>query len=108
MSRSKLQLLHEALFHLDRATEYAQYEDEMDQLTIDAVCMRLSAGIEVLARLDPSIREQMFGESWQLMWGMRNRIAHGYILLDSGLVRQTIAEDLPRIIQGIRREMPGA
>ncbi len=55
MSRSTQELLREALVHLELATKYASDED-LDQLVIDAVCMRLSAGIEVLARLDFQVR----------------------------------------------------
>ncbi len=67
--------------------------------------MRLSAGIEVLARLDSPLRTSLIGGSWQFMLGMRNRIAHGYLRVDSDIVRQTIAVDLPDIIAAVRREL---
>lgn len=73
-----------------------------DQLVIDAVCMRLSAGIESLAALDPEVRAGMFGADWRLMWGMRNRIAHGYLLVDSAIIRQTVAHDIPAILARIQ------
>ncbi len=41
----------------------------MDQLVVDEVCMRLSAGVEVLNRLDASVRTGFFGDSWTFMWG---------------------------------------
>lgn len=59
---------------LELANTYADNED-LNQLVIDAICMRLSAGIEVLARLDSPVRSGLFGDSWQLMWGMRNRVS---------------------------------
>ena len=40
-----------------------------DQLAIDAVWLRLASGIEVLARLEPYVREDLFGQDWTLMWG---------------------------------------
>ncbi len=104
MSRSTQELLREALVHLELATKYASDED-LDQLVIDAVCMRLSAGIEVLARLDFQVRTKLFGDNWQFMWGMRNRIAHGYLLVDSDIVSQTIEVDLPDIVRMIGREL---
>lgn len=61
-----------------------------DQLVIDAVCMRLSAGLEALAGLEVATRDRMFGDAWPLMWGMRNRIAHGYLLVDAIVVRRTV------------------
>lgn len=39
------------------------------------------------------------------MWAMRNRIAHGYLLVDSDIVRQTIEIDLPDIVRVITREL---
>jgi len=104
VSRSTQELLREALVHLELANAHASNRD-LDQLVIDAICMRLSARIEVLARLDSHLRTSLFGDNWQFMWGMRNRIAHGYLLVDSDIVRQTIAVDLPDIIQVIRREL---
>jgi hypothetical protein len=34
-----------------------------DRLVIDAVCMRLSAGVEALSGLDAATRDRLFGES---------------------------------------------
>lgn len=107
MSRSTPELLREALLHLKLASQYAGV-GELDQLVIDAICMRLSAGIEVLARLDPDARSRLFGDNWQIMWGMRNRIAHGYLMVDSDIVHQTIEIDLPDIVRVIALELLGS
>ena len=104
MSRSTEELLREALTHFDLAIGYAQPE-LLDQMTIDAVCLRLASGIEVLARLEPSVRESLFGQDWTLMWGMRNRIAHGYLLVDQGMVSETVERDLPEIVGALRRAL---
>lgn len=76
-----------------------------DQLVVDAVCMRLSAGIETLATLDPIARSEIFGADWPLMWGMRNRIAHGYLLVDSTIIRQTLAQDVPALMSRINQRL---
>ncbi len=107
MSRSTQELLREALVHLELVGEYAGGEDLDHQLVIDAICMRLSAGIEVLARLEPDVRARLFGDSWPFMSGMRNRIAHGYLLVSSDIVRQTIEIDLPDIVRVINGEIAG-
>ena len=104
MSRSTRELLQEALVHLELASQYAGGED-LDQLAVDAICMRLSAGIEVLARLEPDVRWRLFADDWQFIWGMRNRIAHGYLLVDPAIVRQTILVDLPDIVRRVRSEL---
>ncbi len=103
MSRSDNELLHEALTHFNLMFDHAR-GDVTDQLVIDAVCMRLSAGLEVLNRLDPEARDGLFGDRWPLMWGMRNRIAHGYLLVEPGIIRRTLDTDIPAIIGQIHQE----
>ena len=98
--------MSEALVHLELASSYACVDD-LGQLVIDAICMRVSAGIEVLARLDPNAQSRLFGDNWQFMWGMRNRIAHGYLMVDSDIVQQTIETDLPDIVRAVKREFSG-
>lgn len=67
--------------------------------------MRLSAAIESLARLAATERVRIFGADWQLMWGMRNRIAHGYLLIDADIIRETAVRDVPAIIDRILDEL---
>ena len=57
-SRSRSEILDDALEHLERTLECAE-RDLGDQLVIDAICMRLSAGIEALAALDREYREEL-------------------------------------------------
>lgn len=97
MSRDTTEILGDALSHFDRMRAHPSH-DLGDQLVIDAVCMRLSAGIETLATVDPAVRADLFGDDWRLMWGMRNRIAHGYLLVDSSIIRQTVNHDIPGIV----------
>lgn len=101
MTRSTVEILRDALAHFEIMQSHAERDLE-ERLVIDAVCMRLSAGIEALAALDPNVREEMFGEVWPLMWGMRNRIAHGYLLVDTTIIRQTLIHDVPSIMSRIR------
>lgn len=104
MSRSTDEFLSEALVHFELLLDHAQ-RDMTDQLVIDAVCLRLSAGLEVLNRMEPGVRDQLFGESWPLMWGMRNRIAHGYLLVNPVIISRTIDTDVPTIMNTIRRAL---
>ena len=39
------------------------------------------------------------------MWGMRNRIAHGYLLVDPTVIRATLTHDVPTIVRRIRRTL---
>lgn len=100
-SRTSTEILAEALTHLETAQRHAA-NDLDQQVVIDAICMRLSAGIEALARLDDTTREALFGDDWKLMWGMRNRIAHGYLLVEATIVSETMQRDVPAIVKRIR------
>ncbi|WP_138774524.1 HepT-like ribonuclease domain-containing protein [Brachybacterium timonense] len=94
----------EALDHVQLAAQHAS-SARCDQIVVDAICMRLSAGIETLSRLDEDARSRLFGPDWTVMWGMRNRIAHGYILVDTDLVLMTAKEDLPPLIRTLRERI---
>lgn len=104
MKRDRDDLLRDALDHFEIMSRYAT-QDTSDQLVIDAICMRLSAGLDVLAGLDADIRDELFAGKWSLMWGMRNRIAHGYLLVDPAIVRQTIDHDMVVFVTSIRQAL---
>lgn len=101
--RTTDEVLEEALAHLEVAETYAEM-DLSQQVVLDAASLRLSAGIEALSRLDRPIRSALFGELWSDMWGMRNRIAHGYLLVDSRIVRKTLTVGLPSLVRILREE----
>jgi uncharacterized protein with HEPN domain len=82
--------------------------DLEDQRVIDAICMRLSAGLEALVQLDTAIRDRLFGDAWPLVWGMRNRIAHGYLLVDTDIVPRTLEHYFPSIMATIEAELANA
>ena len=99
--RQPKQVLHEAMVHFEIVADCGS-GDLSDQKTIDAICMRLSAGIEALSGLSADDREALFGDVWSQMWGMRNRIAHGYLLVEPAIVRSTVDRDLPVMVEAVR------
>lgn len=101
-SRTEREILADALEHLEVMQGHAAEHDLDGQLVIDAICMRLSAGIEALAALAPASRANLFADQWVLMWGMRNRIAHGYLLIDRAIIEQTLRDDIPPIVERLR------
>ena len=104
MSRSTPEILREALGHFEQMQAYSA-NDLTSQLVIDAICMRLSAGLESLNRLERGTLDELFGADWPLMWGMRNRIAHGYLLVDADIVRKTVDRDIPTIVERINAHL---
>jgi hypothetical protein len=58
--KSTERVLPDALTHFAVVGEYGR-GDTSDQ-TVDAICMRLSAGITALSGLAPELREDLFGD----------------------------------------------
>jgi uncharacterized protein with HEPN domain len=94
------QVLPEAMAPFEVVADYGS-GDLSDQKTINAVCMRLSAGIEALSGLSEADRAELFGDVWTQMWGRPNRIAHGYLLVEPAIVRSTVDRDLPVMIEAV-------
>ncbi|MFB9775556.1 DUF86 domain-containing protein [Brevibacterium otitidis] len=103
ISRTTPEILADALTHLQKTTEYLQHGE--DQLVVDAICMRLSAGIEALSGWPKEERDRLFSGMWPDMRGMRNRIAHGYLDVDPQVVQ--ISRAPPHIYDLFRSTVAG-
>ena len=99
--RTAAEIIAEALEHFDVAISHSE-RDLSDQIVIDAIAMRLLAGVEALGALDPDTRARILGGQWPKMRGMRNRLAHDYGFIDEAIVRQTVLGNLPPVIEALR------
>jgi len=100
VSRTDDEHFADALLHLDLAVRHAS-SVPLDQKAIDATCMRLAAALDALNRVAPMVRQELFGDAWSAMWGMRNRIAHTYALVEADVVLATVRVDVPEICERI-------
>ena len=105
MSRTTEDLLREALVHFDAAASYVRSEHQDRALVLDAMTMRLYAGLETLTRLPEGIADRLFTDAWADMRGLRNRIAHGYGGLDLVRLRTTVTREMADAIDAMRREL---
>ena len=101
MSRTPQELIVSAQQHLRLLHEHLTRGDMDDATIFDAVCMRLSAAIESLGAIDDALRDQAFGSSWPAIWSVRNRIAHGYVIIDRQIIVSTVDHDLPEFEEKI-------
>ena len=104
MKRTVDDLLAEALVHFNAATGYADTQETSRQLVVDAIAMRLFAGLEALTRLPDDVTDRLFPGTWPDMRGLRHRIAHGYAV-SLTRVRETVTGELPSVITTIRYEL---
>jgi uncharacterized protein with HEPN domain len=86
----------EAIEHLAVLDEHVASGSWDDQVMVDAVCLRLAAAVDAVARISDAARHQAFGETWPAIRSTRNRIVHGYLTVDARIVRATVEHDLPR------------
>jgi len=104
VSRSDGQLITDALVHLSVLRTHLTRGDLADQTIADAVSLRLAATIEALANCSDALRRRAFGDDWALMWATRNRIAHGYAVVDMSILSATVEHDLPWLESRLRQE----
>ncbi len=88
--------------HLAALRRHLERGDLADDTILDAVCMRLSAAIESVAMVDEASRTRAYGNSWPAIWSVRNRIAHGYALVDRTIIMATVDNDLGELEEGLR------
>ncbi|WP_172120955.1 DUF86 domain-containing protein [Actinomyces faecalis] len=101
MRLTAYQLCQEALLHCERARRYAE-RDLSDPVVVDAIALRMAAMIDVLHRLPDSVRQECFGDEWVDIWGMRNRIVHGYMTVDPRVITVTVQQDLAQVEHEVR------
>jgi uncharacterized protein with HEPN domain len=53
---------------------------------------------EAATRVSPDIRQAYPSVPWQLAAGMRNRLIHGYDIVEFEIVYDTVKDDLPSLV----------
>jgi len=81
-----------------------------DSRTQDAVVRNLEVLGEAARRIPPDIQERYPEIPWAQIVGMRNRLAHGYFLVDYGIVWEIVQNELSPLrekLEQIAREVSG-
>ena len=81
-----------------------------DRKTIDAVVRNLEVVGEAASRLTDAARRRRGDIEWSLIVGLRNRIVHEYFGIDSEIVWEIIAHDLPAltgVLTSFLDQLPG-
>ncbi|MDF1487096.1 HepT-like ribonuclease domain-containing protein [Tessaracoccus caeni] len=105
MSATETQRIMVALEHLNVLHRHLAAGSFNDEVVTDAVSMRLSAAIAAIHDGDPALGIRLFKDEWQDIWGMRNRIAHGYMTTDPEIIIDSVNNDLPDFEQTLRAEL---
>jgi uncharacterized protein with HEPN domain len=92
------------------ASKCLAYTEGMDQysfvssaLTYDATLRNLELIGEAATRLPDEVRAAHPEIPWRMMIATRNRLIHAYLGIDNDTVWSIIQDDLPELIEGLRR-----
>ena len=101
-----LEHILEAIERIDRYTQ-GMSEDEFlqDEKTQDAVIRNFEIIGEASRNIDQHHSDFAAEHSnvpWRIAYEMRNALAHGYFMVDTGIVWKTIKADLPKMAELIR------
>jgi len=78
-----------------------------DDVLQDAVIRRLETLADATGRLSTALRGRHPEMPWRAITDFRNRVAHGYLDVDLGLVWRVIEEDLTPLKSVIEQELAG-
>jgi uncharacterized protein with HEPN domain len=104
---SSADLITDALEHLEVLKAHVARGAMDTQVGMDAASLRLASAVERLTHLPPLLRDAVCGDDWPAVRAMRNRIAHGYLTVDPGAVRDTVLNDLGPLEQALREMLAG-
>jgi len=95
------------LDHAREAVDMAQGRKRADldrdrQLNLALVRLLEIVG-EAANRVPEEVRTRISDIPWSHIVGLRNRLIHGYDAVDFEILWRTVTDDLPRLIEALRR-----
>lgn len=102
--KARLQHVLEAAQKAVRLTEKRKRADlDTDELLSLGVTRLLEIVGEAAAHVSETTRARHADVPWSQMIGMRNRLIHGYDVIDADVLWQTVTQDLPALIRALRQ-----
>lgn len=87
-------LADDALEHVGAVRRHLDHGSLDDALVVDAVSLRLSCALDCIGKPPSDLREQVCDNAWPEIRAMRNRIVHGYLLIDVDVIRAVTERQL--------------
>lgn len=75
---------------------------DSDRLLFDAILKNLMVIGEAVKHLPEEFRAQRQEIPWRDVAAMRDRLIHGYFLIEPSIVEQVVSHDLPRLYQQLK------
>lgn len=96
-------VLQKILTHIKAILRYTEKHMELDDFEADTMCVEacvfnlMQIGELAKMSLSDEAKETISSIPWNQLYGMRNRIVHGYDGVKLIIVWDTIKEDLPKL-----------
>ena len=109
MDSKDIHILKKLLQHTDAIMRYCQdckqlSDFEADSMRVEATVFNLmQIGELAKTSLSDYAKEQITSIPWRQLYGMRNRIVHGYDGVNMLIVWETVSEDIPQLNQELAK-----
>ncbi len=98
--------IRENLAFIERNMSGVERQDfSANEVLQDSMLFRLIQISENAKKLSDEFRNKHAGIPWFEMYGLRNRIVHDYGNVDLKVVFDTLKEDVPALVEMIRKEV---
>ena len=108
MENKDKEVLLKILRHAEHAIEYASKHEDCSKFQSDDMCVEatvfnlMQIGELAKVSLSDELKSSIKSIPWNQIYGLRNRIVHGYEGVNFTIVWDTIKDDLPELIKEIR------
>lgn len=96
-------LITDLAFIIKHTQGVTQSELEHNEILVDSVMFRLIQIAENSDKLTDSFKLYYSSIPWRAIKGLRNRIVHDYGKVDLSVVYDTVANDIPNLLQELQK-----
>ena len=103
MESKDKQVLQKIYEHINAVTQYCEKLSSLEEFQSNSMCVQacvfnlMQIGELSKTALSDDVKIQINSIPWKQLYGMRNRIVHGYSGVDMSIVWDTIRNDLPAL-----------
>lgn len=111
MDNRDRQVLQKIAGHIEAVLHYCETYKALSDFEADPMCVEacvfnlMQIGELAKTALSDEIKTQTTTIPWKQLYGMRNRIVHGYSGVDMSIVWDTINDDLPILKREIEKNL---
>lgn len=98
-------MLDAALEAVEFASGHCRSDLEANRMLARALVRDIEIVGEAASQVSPASRQSCPAIPWASVVGMRNRLIHGYFDIDLDRVWDTVVDDLPALIDELRRAL---